>query len=440
MLSKLFSSILGLALLASAPAVAQVWVDENSWSPAWEDRYENWVRSSWQVDMFARKTLPNGRANPFHGLRADCADTVYTMRILFAYENRLPFAVQDPTNGSRKITNRMTRFNSTQDPDQRVRKFLVAMFNTLSTASLPSDTYPVALNPQSIRPGGLILTTKANHHSWTLKEMLNIGVPHLVYSSRIAATSSPMFQERQSWPNPYWVFEGNHSPSGHAGFRAFRPLEYIGQPVWNVPGYSEEQYRTPLSKWVKTATGRLATRQETDEQMLSRLMKSACQELQARVGAVNDGVLYLRGNPRCMNYATYDNYSTPNRDQRFFDSLVAVRVAYKDILQTNGASKVSGQLRRQLDKVFPLISSSSRQETSSMGPQSLTSDSYCQVTYAPGKTIDLAEAKRRVFAGLFSSNPHDSIEYRWGERRGQSSLASSCQSWDPWSPDFNTAN
>ncbi|MNY70530.1 hypothetical protein D3C86_2086850 [compost metagenome] len=50
--------------------------------------------------------------------------------------------------------------------------------------------------------------------------------------------------------------------------------------------------------------------------------------------------------------------------------------------------------------------------------------------------MDLAEFKRRMFAGLISNNPHETAEYRWGERRGPSQRALSCESWDPWSPDL----
>ncbi len=67
-----------------------------------------------------------------------------------------------------------------------------------------------------------------------------------------------------------------------------------------------------------------------------------------------------------------------------------------------------------------------------MSSSALTSDSVCVTEYLPGKTIDLAEFKRRLYAGLISNNPLDGAEYRWGELRGPSQRARSCQSWDPW--------
>lgn len=425
-------------LLGTAGASAQVWTDTNTWNAQWEARYQGWVQSEWNRDFFARKTLPNGAPNPFLNLRSDCADTVYAMRIVFAAWHQLPFAAVDPTGGSRLITNRMNRFDSIQDPGERLRRFLLYIFGVLSTASLPNDTYPIALDQDSVRPGTLILTTRTNHHSWTVKEILPIGVPWLIFSSRVSATTSPLWQERQSWPNPQWVFEGNRTPQGHAGFRAFRPIDYLRRPVWEVPGYSEEQYRIPLNQWQKFATQKLAQRAESDEQLLRRLFKVACDGMQGRVGAVRDGILHLQKAPRCMDYPTYDNFSTPNRDQRVFDDLAALRTSFKEIMRANGGSRVPADFRGQLQKIFPQLDRSAKVENESMPVQQITSTSSCVIDY--GKKIDLAEAKRRLFAGLMSNNPHDSIEFRWGESRGSSNLARSCQSWDPWTPNLSLAD
>lgn len=423
--------------LLSFNAGAQVWVDTNKWSPEWDQRYQQWVRQNWQVDVFSRRTLPDGRTNPYYGMRVDCADTVYSMRIIFSYENSLPFAVLDPTGSGKLITNRMTRFNSISNRDERFRQFLWEMYATIATATVPNDTFPVALTPVYVHAGAMMLVTKVNHHSWSVKDILSIGVPWLVFNSTIGANSSLVLQERQSWPNPYWVFEGDASPAGNAGFRYWRPLEWIGKPVWQVPGYSEEQYRVPLDKWQKLAQTRLAVRKETDEQMMNRLTQTACADLGQRVGAVKDGTDYLAKNPSCMNYETYDNYSTPNRDQRFFDDIVALRLAYKDIVSVNGGANLSDAQKRQLNKIFPAITKSAKQEAAMMGPQSVTADSVCTTAYRPGVNADLAEVKRRLFAGLLSNNPLDEIEYRWGEKAGHSQRARSCQSWDPWSPDLD---
>ncbi|MDG0815865.1 hypothetical protein [Bdellovibrio svalbardensis] len=436
------SLILAFALVATftlglgSKAEAAVWTEVNQWSPTWEARFAEWVRSSWQVDFFSRPVLPNGQSNPYAGLRLDCADTVYSMRLIFAYENRLPFVIQDPTASGKTLSNKMSRWDG-QSETSRVRNFLVFMFQTVSTRSLPNDTYPVAVNRDAIHSGSLILTVAKNHHSWTIKEILSIGVPHLVYNSTVGASSGSGLQQRQSWPNPEWVFEENFTAAGNAGFRYWRPTEYLNQPVWKTPGYSEEQYKIPLGKWVRTVQSKLALRQETDTQMMTRMLNTTCEDLTGRVTAVNDGLNYLKKNPKCMDYATYDTYSTPNRDQRAFDDFVALRRAYREILAANGGNQLSAEMKAQLGKIYPMIQSSIAAETQNMAPQGITSASLCTTEYLPGKRMDVAEFKRRLSAGLISNNPHDEGSYRWGDLRGPSQRAKSCQSWDSWTPDLN---
>ncbi len=428
--------LFSISLILSASANAAVWTDVNQWSTAYENRFAEWVRSEWRVDFFSRKYLPNGQSNPYYGLRVDCADTVYSMRIIFSYENRLPFVAQDPTASGKTISNKMSRWDK-ENEITRLRNFLWFIYETMSTRSLPNDTYPIAVSRDTIRSGALMATTKKNHHSWTVKEILPIGVPHLVYNSVVGANSGYGLQERQSWPNPDWVFETDFTPTGHAGFRYWRPASHINKPVWEVPGYSEEQYRIPLSQWVRYVQNRLALRQETDNQLITRLMKTTCEGLTGRVTAVNDGLGYLKKISRCMDYATYDTYSTPNRDRRVFDDFMSLRRSYREILQINGGNQLSADLVTQLNKIFPAIQKSVATEAAQMTVQGLTSASVCVTEYLPGRSMDLAEFKRRLFLGLISNNPHDDGSYRWGEVRGPSQRARSCQSWDPWSPDLN---
>ena len=428
--------IFGLIAGFTQTSQAVVWTAVNEWSPAWEDRYAEWVKNNWQVDFFSRKQLPHGQSNPYYGLRVDCADTVYSMRIIFAYENRLPFIAQDPTASGKTISNNMSRWDSKNEA-QRIRLFLNYIYDVMSTRSLPNDTYPVPVNRDFIRSGSLIMTTKINHHSWTVKEMLPIGVPHLVYNSVIGAHSGLGLQQRQSWPHAEWVFEGDFTPAGFAGFRGWRPAAYINRPVWEVPTYSEEQYRIPLNKWERILQSRLALRHETDNQRMTRLIQTSCEGYRSRVPSIDEVLLYISKNPGCMDYPTYDTYSTPNRDQRVFDDLMALRRNYHDILKENGGSQLSADLLGQLNKIYPYIQSSVKREQAQMAQQRVNEHSVCTVEYRRGKKMDLAEFKRRMFSGLISNNPHETAEYRWGELRGPSQRAKSCPSWDSWIPDLN---
>ncbi len=420
-------------------ARANVWTEKNTWSPTWEKAYEVWVLSDWKVDVFARKNLPTGEANPFFGLRTDCADTVYSMRIIFAYENSLPFVAVDPTGGQTLISNRMNRWNSIPNEKSRVREFLLFAYDTFSTHSLPADTYPVAISRETVHAGGLMLTTAKNHHSWTIQSILTIGVPHLIFNSTVGAGTGSMLQERTSWPNPEWVFEGQYSPAGHAGLRYWRQHSDLQKPEWEVQGYSDEQYKIPISKWIDVVQGKLAIVNETEPQKIQRLIESVCAGVQGRVAVVKEGVNYLRQvGGRCLNYEEYDTYSSPNRDRRVFDDLLALRQAYRSIDANQKLDTLSVKVLDQLRKIFPFIREPVQVEQRKMSPSKITADSICIVTYASSsaqdRQIDLAEYRRRSFEGLLSNNPNESFEQRWGELRGR---PNSCKTWDVWTPQFS---
>lgn len=431
---------LGLILLiffVTATTQAAVWDNKNNWSPEWEKKFQEWIQTSWQVDFFSRKTLPDGQSNPYYGIQTDCADTVYTSRIIFAYENRLPFVIRDPSAAGRTLSNQMSRFDS-QPNIQRFKSFLNYLYDIVNTRSLPNDTYPVAITRETVVPGGMILTAPINHHVWGLKEMLPIGVPDLIFYTTFGSVSKPTtLQQRRSWPSPEWVFEGNSSPSGHAGLRYWRPIAYINQPVWKTPGYSEEQYRIPLDKWLMYVRHRLTISAETDEQMITRLMKSVCDGFAERVQLVRDGLAALDGTEGCMAYDKYDTYSTPNRDQRIFDDLIVLRDTYQQMIRINDAQNLTDNSTSQLNKLFPSIDESVTLETKKMKAQDLSRASICETEFMPGHYMDIAEFKRRLFAGLISNNPMDSAPYRWGELRGPSKRAKDCKSWDVWTPNLN---
>lgn len=431
-----------IPFLLSLSAQAQVWNDVNTWSPEWETQFATWVQQNWQADFFSRKNLPNGQSNPYYGLHMDCADTVYSMRMIFSFEHQLPFVVKDPTTEGKTISNRMTRWNGESREIQRMRNFMMYMYDMLSTHSLPDDTFPVPVSREWIHSGSLMKTVAKNHHSWSVKEILPIGVPHLIFNSTVGAHSGYGLQERISWPNPEWVFESDFTAAGTAGFRYWRPASALNLPVWEVPNYSEEQYHIPLGKWNEVVQAKLATNSETDDQTIHRLFQTACDGMRTRVSSINDGLAFLREmNPdQCMDYDTYDTYSTPNRDHRLFDDLAALRRTYKSLLQSNGASGVSSLIKPELEKIFPYLEMSTADETARMTESSIDQRSTCLIEYSPGKKIDLAEAKRRLFANLMSNNPLDEVEYRWGERQGPSAHAKACPSWDAWAPDLTQGN
>jgi hypothetical protein len=254
---------------------------------------------------------------------------------------------------------------------------------------------------------GTFLLAKESKHSYTVKQIRDTGVPVLYYSTQ--ANASGVLRER-SWPSVGYLFSAGVKPP--SGIRAFRRPEDLLRPAWEVPGYSEEQYHVPASRWVATMQRRLSLRQESGAEALTRLMIDVCQLATQRVELVNNAVRTLQriGN-RCLNPSEYDDLSTPSRDRQLKD-------AYAEL--ANGWSRVQRNrvdlprdLEEQVRNIFVDTGRESRNQ-------------FCPVTYARGRTITLGELRRRLLDGRISPNPHDPLEVRWGEVQGPSRRARDC--------------
>ena len=138
--------LLGLLLLMT-PAHAAVWNAENDWNQQWEYRYQHWVKTQWTDDIFMNPAKP-----AYYKYATDCSDASYAMRLIFAYEHRLPFVVNNPSRPGKLISNRKSRWDHLPEAE-RVRNFLDYMADMTSTKSLGDDTYPVALH--DIKPGDI---------------------------------------------------------------------------------------------------------------------------------------------------------------------------------------------------------------------------------------------------------------------------------------------
>ena len=104
---------------------AGVWVSTNSWSLDWEKKYSQWVKEEVETDVFT-----SGR---WKDLSTDCADAIYTIRAIFAYENNLPFHFRNPNKYGQRFTNKMSQFNRyTKEADVRFKKFLYWMHGLIS--------------------------------------------------------------------------------------------------------------------------------------------------------------------------------------------------------------------------------------------------------------------------------------------------------------------
>ena len=381
---------------------AAVWETTAEWNETTEAAYRQWVATSWNKNYFMQ-------SGPLKGLIMDCADVVYTMRIIYASQNGLPFVMKDPTTrAGTPISNAMTRWDS-KEPEQRVRSLINLVNGVGSTASIPADTYPTAIGPATLGAGSVILTDRANHHSWTIQNFSKTGIPYLLFGSRPART---LLYERNDYPSVSFVFPQGIRPETNAGFRNFRQPQDIGRPVHEVSGYSLEQYSLPANNWMRTVQKRMQQVAETHEQRVVRVFAEACKGARERVDIVKEGVKKnLDIGSRCMNATEYDDNSTPSRDSRLKDSFKDLAISYKE-------AKNAGNLKPAIAKQVEAVLNG--------GGSNLNANSACLVEVSPGTKLTLGQVYASSIGDKLSNNPHDTLEMRWGLQVGPSAKAKSC--------------
>ncbi len=301
---------------------ANVWESNHSWDDSWLEKYQEWIISDdFQKDFFTRP-------GPWQGLFLDCADAMYALRIIFSYNNKLPFKI------SSGLSNNTTSFDSYPSGVKRVRAFIDHISRATSASSLAtSDTYPVAI--KDIKAGDVYVTSWGigNHqvrHSHMIKEVNPFG-----YFKLLFATTPPQNRNLVEIEGmPLTSFTG--APWGFKRFKL--PQHYSGERIYDS---SNEQYEA--LKEVGPA-GIFDYIQKEIEQMIEgvgnrigRQFRNICDMLNSRIEIVNEAQEYLKkiGN-RCMNATEFDMYSTNIRDLRIKNAISMLVADWKKLSSEGG--------------------------------------------------------------------------------------------------------
>jgi hypothetical protein len=407
------TALFTLVFLFAAHAHAAVWTATSNWSAGSEQRYQDWVRTTWTKNIF-------NEPGPLQNIKLDCADAVYTMRLLFAYENKLPFAVKDPSS-NRVISNDMSRFNKISNPDQRFRAFALYLYDILGTATLAEDSYALATNRSAIHAGVFLKTDHATHHSWTVRDLDRAGVPYLIFASRPAHTT---LLERHYFPTMGFLWgqqdekgrqvdsalQSPGDPASGVGFRMYRYPSDLLKPEWQVPGYSSEQFQMNRISWARVLQRALQVSAETPEELSERLLGEACKEATDRIASVQDALKAMsqHASSYCFNAREYDDLSTPSRDARSVGVFAELVSAYR-----RNAAYLSPSTRARVGAVV----------------ENRDGGSYCPLRIGGGLSVTLGQAVSLALANRWSSNPNDSLRARWGLERWPTSHAASCPTY-----------
>lgn len=221
-------------------ADAEVWSASQNWNPYWEKEYQSWVSRTLTTEIF--KTP----GNLLYGIRTDCADALYAIRIQFAYENALPFMMNAPDvlkNKMKFFGNNTEMFDDIKDEKKRVRAFINYVADEAGVSNLQKDTFPVQI--KRINAGTLYLVEwqwlgsigKMNQHSYILKGFNTDK--ELVYYYSDAPRKLRTMEVNVGYPR----FSYGYAPYGYRNWKQPQHLHIKENEIPSADGYSDEQYK-----------------------------------------------------------------------------------------------------------------------------------------------------------------------------------------------------
>jgi hypothetical protein len=375
--------VLILIMLISTPCFSQtldespdqVWeVGHRRWTVEEERRFEKWVDETITEDFFIRHKIPT-----------DCADAVYAIRWIYARIAGLPAAAT--TKDGRWIGHWSTDWKHLPTHpewhrDERFRAALLYLIPKTWTGTLPLDTYPVRIAPDSVTPGTLFLVTES--HTGIIGHVFLDG-SH-AHPLQTWESGLPVKVQKLS---PRYFFSAKPEFNARSGLVKFRwPVSENGEwkylPVEEHPFYSEEQYNSDFCKdsadFVEAVARRIDPTNYTPMEKMVKVMETITRYLRERVPIV------LTGYKQCRNGGCWDGsegwevHSTSGRD---------------------------GMTVSLMDHLSQIIESSPRdQERAKAMMEAIP--------------IDISENRSVTIYHIyqnhlwFSPHPEDSIEARWG--------------------------
>ena len=286
----------------------QVWkVGDRRWTVEEERRFEKWVDETITEDFFLR-----------YGIPTDCADTVYAVRWVYARIAHLPAAAT--TTDGRLIGHWSTDWKDFPTDSQWSRdpRFLAALFYLFPrtwTGTLPLDTYPVRISPDSVRPGTLFLVK--NSHAGIIGHVFLDGSQ----AHPLQAWESALPVRVQKLTLRYFFSPKPEARAG-SGIVKFRwPVFENGQ--WNYlslqehPFYSEEQYAPGFCEetdFAEAVARKIDATEHAPIERMEKIMETITRLLQERVPIVQEGFEQC-SNEGCLDAESEELYGTRGRDE-----------------------------------------------------------------------------------------------------------------------------
>jgi hypothetical protein len=415
LLSSCHRLALFVALLLNCYPVAQasVWPVRAQWDAAAERAYSQWVETHFNENIFYLDS-------PYADMPTDCADAAYGMRMVYAYENGLPFAIRDPQRsgastglkgGAGLITEQSSLFNHRPAGLPRFLAFMNWVMSITNTATLVHDTYPVKVDREQIRPGIIYLT-------WHTHAMQVVGVRSTGVIRYLATTTPRAVRPmRATVGYPLYVPADPKARRFGDGFRRFKQPADYSKAEASLAGYGTEQFEQanvlrrellPYYEWVRR---RLALVDEPPWHQVRRGLIAICELAWDRGNAIDEAQLQLqtlrRQGRRCMNRTEYEEHSTPGRDRQLTSAFEHLeKLSSEPWSYDNGT-----QFHEFADFIFGRLPELRADEISADFLQ------WCDVGSVdggPGRSMNLAHLWSLVKRRQLQADPHGRPAQRWG--------------------------
>ncbi len=366
----------------------------------------------------------------------DCADLPYFLRTYFAWKIGLPVsfrpcdrgtASRPPRCGSATVDERFTRGKVPAGSfTSLMRQIADAVHSGSARTGLTdesTDFYPVPLNRASLWPG----TVYADPYGHILITAKWIPQGSARSGMLLAVDAQP---DNSVARKRFW--EGNflfaNTAGAGPGFKAFRPLigdegrTRLPSNDWlavkaPVAAYSEEQDALSPEDFYATLGKQINPRGQAPEAAYDAMLDALVEQLETRVGAVENGEDYLRkhrgtvipmpsGAAIFETLGPWEDYATPSRDMRLLIALKVISrlpeqiVRYPELYTLKGRSAAEAR-----DDIESLHERSIRERRFSY---TRSDGSPWELTVA-----DMFERRGELEMGY---NPNECVEARWGAK------------------------
>jgi hypothetical protein len=356
----------------------QVWkVSDHRWTVEEEYQFGRWVDENITEDFFIRYKIP-----------IDCADVPYAVRWIYARIAHLPAAAI--TKDGKLIGHWCTNWkhlptHSEWHQDKRFRSALLYLLSETWTGTLPLDTYPIRISPDSVTPGTILLMTKS-HSAIIGRVSLGGSQAHPLQTWESVL---PVKVKKLSLKN---FFSPKPELKHHLGLLKFRwPVfenggwKYV--PAKGHPFYSEEQYSSDFyndcADFIEAVAKRIDPIDYEPVEKTVNVMGTITRLLMDRVSIVLAGYQQCSGGGCPEGSDLWEIHNTLSRDEM----IILLMDHLSRIIELNHFDK--GMVKKMMEAI----------------------------------PIDISKDRSVTFYHVYqdclwlSTDPKDSIEARWGLKK-----------------------